>query len=260
MMPYELGGKRILIAGASSGIGRAAALRMAAAGATVAVTARRADRLEALVREIEGTGGRAFAFAADLQDTAQSKAAVDQAAAAMGGIDMVLLNAGGAPAIDMRRMNAADVTHYMRSNYDVVVNALFPVLDHMRSDSGGVVVHTNSLAGLIPVPLQGPYCAAKAATKLLIDTCRLEFAEFGIRFVTVYPGFIATEATQGDGMPARGEISEDRAIDHILAAIRKLQPHTLFPARTACQVRLLMTMPEWMRNHILAKTLPNLED
>lgn len=259
MSRYAINGKRVLVAGASSGIGRAAALRMAGAGASVAVAARRGDLLESLVGEIAARGGSGHALPVDLLDPAASKAMVRQAAEALSGIDLVLLNAGGAPAIDMRKMTAPEVTHYMRTNYDVIVNPLFPVLDHMRRAGGGVVVHTNSLAGLIPVPLQGPYCASKAAAKLLIDTCRLEFAEFGIRFVTLYPGFIATEATQDDGMPAPNEMSAEQAVDHIMKAIAALRPHSLFPARTALQARALRAMPEAWAGRILAGEVPNLE-
>jgi len=201
-------GKSVLIVGASSGIGRVVALRMAEAGARVAVTARRADKLELLRDEIESGGGECFALPADAQEEGAAAATVEKAVAALGAIDIALLNAGGAPALDMRKMGAAEVKATMRSNYDVVVNYLFPVLGQMRKQGGGIVAHTNSLAGLIGVPLQGPYCAAKGAAKLLIDTCRIEFAEFDIRFVTVYPGFVATAATADDGMPAQLEISE----------------------------------------------------
>ena len=71
------------------------------------------------------------------------------------------------------------------------------------------MVHTNSLAGFLGVPLQGPYSAAKGAARLLMDTCRVEFAGWGIKFLSLYPGFVATEKTQDDGMPAPLEISEE---------------------------------------------------
>jgi len=157
-------------------------------------------------------------------------------------------------------MNAAEVKAYMRSNYDVVVNYLFPVLDQMRTQMGGLVVHTNSLAGLIGVPLQGPYSAAKGGAKLLIDTCRIEFAQYGIRFLTVYPGFVATEATVGDGMPSPMEISEEKAVDHILHAIRKGHIHYPFPWRTAALTRLALMLPVRVRDRILARELPALAD
>ncbi len=255
---FDLRGKTVLVAGASSGIGRTAAVRMAAEGARVAVTARRSDRLASLVDEIAQAGGTAVAFPVDLEDSRAARAMVDDVVGVFEHLDLALLNAGGAPALDMRKMNADEVTGYMRSNYDVIVNCLFPVLDHMRGQGGGVIAHTNSLAGLIPVPLQGPYCAAKAAAKMLIDTCRLEFDAFDIKFVTLHPGFIATEATKDDGMPAPGEISEEEAVDHVMRAIAELKPNHLFPRRPGHLVRLLGAMPRSLRDRLLMREVPAL--
>jgi NAD(P)-dependent dehydrogenase (short-subunit alcohol dehydrogenase family) len=81
----------------------------------------------------------------------------------------------------------------------------------MKAQQSGLVAHTNSLAGFIGVPLQGPYSAAKGASRLLMDTCRMEFAEYGIKFTSIYPGFVATEVTINDRMPAPLEISEEKA-------------------------------------------------
>ncbi len=251
--------KVVLIVGASSGIGRTLALRLAGLGAQVVAMARREDRLRQLSAEIAGQGGRCSVQVADAQDPAAALRAVQGALAAHGRIDLLVLNAGGAPAIDMRRMHAGEVLGYMRSNYDVAVNVLFPVLDAMRRQRGGVVVATNSLAGLLGVPLQGPYCAAKAALKLLIDTCRVEFAEFGIRFVSVYPGFIATEATAGDGMPAPLQMSEDRAVDHLLRALQGRCMDYAFPRPMAALVWLANALPKRLVVRILRRDVPPLD-
>lgn len=252
-------GKSVLIVGGSSGIGRVVALRMADSGARLAVTARRVDKLLRLRDEIVGRGGVCLALPADAQEESAAAVVVEKAATELGRIDLVLLNAGGAPALDMRKMSAAEVKACMRANYDVVVNYLFPVLDQMRRQGGGIVAHTNSLAGLIGVPLQGPYCAAKGAAKLLLDTCRIEFAEFGIRFVTVYPGFVATDATADDGMPAPMEISEDDAADRIMNAIARERSDSLFPFPMSALVRLGRVLPTWLRSRILAMDLPRLD-
>jgi len=236
--------KVVLVVGASSGIGRTVALKLAAAGAFVTATARRVDRLASLEREVRARGGECFVIAADAEDEAAASGVVDKVVARHGRIDAVLLNAGGAPALDLSRMTAGEVKAYMRSNYDVVVNYLLPILAQMRRQGHGLVAHTNSLAGLIATPLQGPYCAAKAAARLLIDTCRIEFAPFGVRFVTVYPGFVATEATAADGMPAPMEISEDRAAEEIMMAMRRERWDHLFPRATASLVRLLQIIPK----------------
>jgi NADP-dependent 3-hydroxy acid dehydrogenase YdfG len=251
-------GKVVLVVGASSGMGRVLALRLAAAGALVAVTARRQDRLTALQAEIERRGGSCLALAADAQDSAAAEQVVAACVEHFGRIDLVMLNAGGAPALDMRKMTASQVNDYMRSNYDVVVNYLFPVLQRMVRQGGGMVAHTNSLAGFLGVPLQGPYSAAKAAARLLIDTCRIEFAQYGIKFVTVYPGFVATEKTAEDGMPAPLEISEECAVDHILYALRRERSDYLFPFVMRWLIRLALVLPKAITNRILASEIPPL--
>jgi len=139
----------VLIVGASSGMGRIVALKLAQAGAKLVVTARRKGKLESLASEISDMGGECLALPADALDERAAESVVDSAVGHFGGIDVVLLNAGGAPAIDMRTMRAADVKYYMRTNYDVTVNYLFPVLEHMKKRRKGFVAHTNSLAGFL---------------------------------------------------------------------------------------------------------------
>ena len=251
----EFNGKNILVVGASSGMGRAISLRFAQAGARVAVTARRAAMLQDLVKTIERANGVALALPADGTDEHAAANVVGKAIESFGGIDMVLLNAGGAPAIYMPKMNVGEVMFYMKSNYDTVVNYLFPVLEHMKQRQGGLVVQTNSLAGFYGVPLQGPYSAAKAAARLLIDTCRIEFEQFGIRFVSLYPGFIATEATKGDGMPAPGEISEEEAVNYMVEAIRREDWDFMFPPHAAANALRAMQLPKPELNEYLRKRI-----
>lgn len=239
----KFAGQVILIVGASSGMGRVLAVRLAAEGAKVVVTARRQTRLETLAKEIRDAGGKCLPLAADATDGAAAADVVSATVARYGRLDMIYLNAGGAPALDMRTMTAADVNAYMRSNYDVVVNYLFPALQQMMKQGGGFVGHTNSLAGFLGVPLQGPYSAAKSAAMLLIDSCRVEFKRYGIKFITVYPGFVATEKTQGDGMPAPLEISEDKAVDHIMYALSREKSDHLFPFSMRALIRLAQFLP-----------------
>jgi len=253
-------GKVVLIVGASSGIGRALALRLAREGASVVATARRKERLDALAAEIARSGGLCQVVAADAEDPEAAENVVASVVESHGCIDLAVLNAGGAPALDLRKMTAREVTAYMRSNYDVTVNYLLPVAHQMVRQGDGVVAHTNSLAGFAGIPLQGPYSAAKGALRLLVDTCRIEFGSSGVRFVSLYPGFVATEATAGDGMPAPLEISEERAIDHVLRAIRRERRDCLFPFAMACLVRLLRVLPKALSDRILRASMPSVSE
>lgn len=252
----EFRNKVVLIVGASSGMGRSLALRLAGEGAFVVVTARRKERLDALVEEMAMRGDLGLALAVDAQDPEAAERLVGQVVRRFGRIDLVVLNAGGAPALDMRTLGAREVLACMRANYDVAVNVLFPVLHQMVRQGQGLVAQTNSLAGWLGVPLQGPYSAAKGALRLLIDTCRVEFEPLGVRFVSVYPGFVATEATANDGMPAPLELSEAQAVGHIVHALRREPLDYLFPFSMRWLVRLALLLPKRWSTHILRRELP----
>ncbi|MEH3117516.1 MAG: SDR family NAD(P)-dependent oxidoreductase [Methylorubrum populi] len=252
----DFAGKVILVVGASSGMGRGTAVELARQGATIVATARRQALLDELAAEIVAKGGRCLPMAADATDDAAAAAIVAATIEKFGRIDLVFLNAGGAPALDLTKMNAINVNQYMRNNYDVVVNYLMPTLQQMMKQGGGLVAHTNSLAGFLGIPLQGPYSAAKGAARLLIDTCRIEFAPHGIRFVTVYPGFVATAVTANDGMPAPLEISEEKAVQHIIYALRKEKPDYLFPMIMRWIIKLPHVLPKRVTNWILSKSMP----
>lgn len=252
----EFKNRSVLIVGASSGIGKGLALKLAEQGARVMVAARRLDKLEAVAREARARGGQCIAHAVDAQDGEAAERLVQACVQAYGGLDLLVLNAGGAPALDLRVLQAAEVLSYMRSNYDVAVNVLMPALHHMRERRAGVVAVTNSLAGLMGVPLQGPYSAAKGALRLLIDTARVEFAGDGIRFVSIYPGFVATEAVAGDGMKPQFELTEAQAVDHMLRAIRSGRMDYAFPLRTKMLVSLANLLPKWLTVRVLRGDVP----
>ncbi|AEF22323.1 SDR family NAD(P)-dependent oxidoreductase [Pseudomonas fulva] len=248
--------KVVLVVGASSGMGRGLAVRLAQEGAWVVATARRKELLNDLQLEITRQGGECQVSAVDALDERAAAGLVAEVVERYGRLDVVVLNAGGAPALDMREMKAADVTAYMRSNYDVVVNYLFPALEQMSRQGHGFVVHTNSLAGFLGVPLQGPYSAAKGALRLLIDTCRIEFGGRGIRFLSLYPGFVATAQTANDGMPAPLEIPEAAAVEHMLYAMRSRRWDYLFPWPMRWVIRLARALPKSVTMWVLRKQLP----
>ena len=252
MTARDLSGLRILIVGASSGMGRQVALRMAEQGATVALTARRTELLDELAYEITSRGGQCTTHPADATDPAAAVAVVEEIIAG-GGIDVALLNAGGAPAVDLHSVDAATVTGYMRSNYDVAVNYLVPLTTYMTGRGKGTIAHTNSLAGWYGIPLQGPYSAAKAALRVLFDSYRIEYANSGIRFISIYPGFVRTEATIGDGMPAPGELSEEVAADHIVKALLRNNDSYSFPRSTTTAVHAGRLLPTKLRHAVLRR-------
>lgn len=236
--------KTILIAGASAGIGRAVALQLAAQGNRLIVTARRQALLDTLANDIRAAGSECLALAADALDANAAADVVSQAVARFGPIDAALLNIGDGPAFDLAQETPARVTDNMRFNYDTLVNYLMPLSAHMQQQRQGLIAHTNSLAGFIGLPQQGPYSAAKGACRLLMDTCRVELAAFNIRFVSLYPGFVATDKVTSDGLPAPLEISTEQAARYIIYGMEQAKRDYLFPASMRWLIRLARVLPK----------------
>lgn len=253
MKRNRLDGKVILVVGASSGMGRRCAELAGAAGASVAVTARRRGLLDEVVVNAAARGMSVSAHPADATDPVAARQVVGDVLDLYGRIDFVLLNAGGAPALDLRALDAEDITSCMRTNYDVAVNYLVPVVQHMSKRGRGTIAHTNSLAGWYGIPLQGPYFAAKGALRILFDTYRIEFSGSGIKFLSIYPGFVRTQATLHDGMEAPGEIDEDSAARHIVEAMLIGRDGYSFPRSTATLVGIGRALPAQVRRNILGR-------
>lgn len=246
----QLSNRTIFISGASSGIGRAVAIQLAKANNRLVITARRQPLLDELKAEIEQLGSECLAIAADAQDEARAKSVISQATESFSHIDVALLNIGDGPSFNMGDTSAEAIKNNMRINYDTLVNYMVPLISQMKSQGWGHIAHTNSLAGFVGIPQQGPYCAAKAACRLLMDTSRIELADNGIKFTSLYPGFVATERVSGDGIPAPMEISEQRAAQYMIKGIEAEKLDYLFPFSTACLIRFGRLLPKSISSRI----------
>lgn len=245
--------KTILIAGASSGIGRQVALLLSRHNNRLIISARRLAELDSLRAEIINNGSEALIVVCDALSAEQANNCVQASIEVFSTIDIALLNIGDGPAFNMANTTVADIQKNTQLNYSTQINFLVPLIAQMKQQGFGLIAHTNSLAGFLGLPMQGPYSAAKAAGRILMDTCRIELKPFGLKFVSVYPGFVATERVQGDGIPAPFEISEVAAAKHIIYAIEKEISDYAFPLITACLVRLARILPKALTNRILAK-------
>ncbi len=183
----------VIITGASSGIGEATARRLARRGAILVIAARRADRIEALARELDASGNRVMTVAMDVTDDAGRRRLVDAALARFGRIDALVNNAG----YGTRGPVEAVSLDLIRRNYETNVFALIAltqlVAPHMRARGSGRIVNIGSVAGRIARPLTSVYDSTKHAIEAVTDGLRGELAQFGIQVVLIRPGFILTE-------------------------------------------------------------------
>lgn len=190
-------GRVALVTGASAGIGRAIALRLAGLGMKVAVTARRGARLTALVAEIEGAGGTALALPADARDEAALLGVFEAIRSAWGGVD-VLVNSAGL-GLDAPLSDGA--TAAWREMFDVNVLALAictreAIADMNARGGAGQIVHISSMSGhRVPTGGGGCYAATKHAVRAMTEGLRLELreADSDIRVCAISPGVVETE-------------------------------------------------------------------
>ena len=191
---FSLAGKRVLVTGASSGLGQHFARTLAQAGASVAIGARRIDRLEALVFDIQSTGGIAESFRLDVADRKSIVSCIDGVYERFGGIDILVNNAGVSdtkPALE-----------YTDSDWDAIVQtnlkgAWITAQEVARrladAKRGGSIINVTSILASRTTGGVGPYCAAKAGLSHLTRSMALELARHDIRINALAPGYVMTE-------------------------------------------------------------------
>src|SRR3979490_1616642 len=195
----SLSGRVALVTGASQGIGRACALKLAAAGATVAVAARNQEKLDELVSEISSTSGKAAAFALDVTDEEQIKSAIKAAIAQFGKIDILVNNAGITRDQLVMRMKRADWDAVLQTNLTSAYLCIQQVIGSMLKQRWGRIINITSIFGQMGQAGQANYAASKAG---LIGLTMAIAREVGSRNITcnaVAPGFIETSMTAGLG-------------------------------------------------------------
>lgn len=191
---FRLDGRIALVTGASSGLGRHFAATLARAGATVAVAARRADRLAAGVAEIEAAGGRAFAVEMDVTDVASVRAGFDAIAAQLGVADLIVNNAGVAVSRPLLEQTEDDWDSVVDTN---LKGAWLVAQEGARrlvaAKHPGAIVNIASITGERVAGGVAPYSASKAGLIHLTRAMALELARHGIRVNALAPGYVETE-------------------------------------------------------------------
>ncbi len=216
MSTGKLNRKVAVVTGASSGIGEATAIALAAEGAQVAVAARRADRLETLVKRISDHGGQALSIVADVADDTQAHDMILKANAEFGRVDILVNNAGvmlngpidGADTEDWRRMVNTNVLGLMYATH-----AALPI---MKAQGEGHIVNISSVAGRIAQAGSGVYNATKWAVGGFSEALRQEVHKDKIRVTIIEPGAVATELTD--------HITNPAAKERIQAWVKSLTP------------------------------------
>ena len=183
-------GKRAVVTGGGSGIGRAACRRFAQEGAAVAVLDIDGESAQETAKEIDGV-----ALTVDVTDAEALRAAVDSAAGRLGGISVLVNNAGGSTMSGLADWDPDEWDRIVRLNLTGVFNGMRAGVPHLLAGSGGAVVNTSSISATRPSAGETPYSAAKAAVIALTSSAALEYGPV-IRVNAVAPGMIRTNLTR----------------------------------------------------------------
>ncbi len=192
-MRNSIQGKVVVITGASSGLGEAAARLLSADGASVVLGARRTDRIESLANELSGKGAKALAVTTDVTQNDQVRNLVDAAIKNYGRIDVIINNAGLMPLSPIERLKIEDWNRMIDVNIKGVLHGIAAALPYMKTQKSGHIINVSSVAGHKVRPGNTVYAATKTAVRVITEGLRQEVKPFNIRTTVISPGAVATE-------------------------------------------------------------------
>src|SRR3954469_21860389 len=231
----DLEGKAVAITGASSGIGEATALMYAERGASVALAARRGDRIEALAARIEDDGGRAIALPTDVGDERQARAFVEHAYEHLGRLDILVNNAG---VMLLGAVEGADIEQWRQMVHVNIFGVLYcthAALPVMRAQGGGHIVNVSSVAGRRAALGAAVYNLTKFGVTGFSEALRQEALHMGVRVTVVEPGFVETEL--------QGHNEKNPVVMQATAKMREQIGDVLQPDDIAAAIAYAVTAP-----------------
>jgi len=246
--------KTVFITGVSSGIGRALAIEYARKGVRVALVARRKAELDEVAGTVGAKGGVAVPIVADVAEAGAIEAALAEANEALGGLDMVIANAGAGSTTHATKLTVEEVVRVVDVNVRGAFVTLVAALPYLLDRKRGHLVGVSSLAGRRGLPHSGPYSASKAALSTFLETLRLDLAGSGVRVTDVQPGFVDTEMSRATATRPFLWTAE-RAAKEIVAELRHAPAVVSFPFPLSAAVTASRLLPDGLVTYVAGKGL-----
>ncbi len=229
-MRYPLRNSVAIVTGASSGIGRACALRFAARGARLMLSGRDPERLQGVAGEAEAIGARVGYLAADVTDGSAMQQLVAEAERRFGPPDIAVASAGQYIRAHASELRPEMVRTSLEVNFFGTLNLIFAVLPGMLERRRGRVVAVTSVDGKKGLPLDAAYCAAKFAMTGLLDCMRQDLRDSGVRLCNVLPGRVDTPMIADLSVPRiSGKIPAERVARAVERAVRGGRAEVIVP-------------------------------
>jgi uncharacterized protein len=249
----------VLITGATAGIGRATAIRLARQGASVAICGRRADRLEEVAAEIRSAGGRALPVVADVTSDDSVRSFVDLTVAQFGRIDVAICNAGFGIYGTIETVAPEQMQQLLAVNYLGTYSTARAVLPLFRTSQRGHLIVVSSIVGKRGIPYMGAYSASKFAQVGLAESLRAELQGTGIHVSVIYPISTETEffkvmtAHSGFATKAAGpRQSADDVAKAIEETIKRPKPE-VYPYRNARGLSILNALVPGLTDRLVKR-------
>lgn len=243
---------RALVTGATSGLGREAAVQLGRRGWKVAVNGRRRELLEETARLVKEAGGTPLVLCGSVTDQNAVKAHYAEIKAAWGGLDYAVLNAGVGDMMNAKKFSAETVKWTFDTNVFGVCYWIEEMLPGMLAQKAGIIAGVSSIAGYRGMPSSGPYSASKAALTTLLESTRVDLIGTGVQVVTVCPGFVKSEMTDRNNpgtMPFIMETQDGVAV--MLRGIDAGKRIVHFPWQLSVPARhLLPILPDFLYDWI----------
>lgn len=239
---------RVIITGASSGLGAALARHYADGGGVLGLIARREAELNRLASELETP---TQIYPADVRDAAALQSAAADFIARYGCPDIVIANAG--VSVGTSTEHAADITAFdevFAINVLGMVRTFQPFVAAMRAAGQGSLVGIASVAGYRGLPGAAAYSGSKAAAISYLESLRVELAATGVKVITMCPGYIATPMTAQNPYPMPFLLSADAAAQKIASTIERGKTYAVIPWQMAIVARLLRALPNWLYDRL----------
>lgn len=231
------------ITGASTGIGRALAIRLARKGYTVAATARAEDGLSSITREAEHLDGRIFVFPCDVMNEAAMERTVSQIEKNLGPIALAVFNAGTYLPVRGDRLETTNFVRSYQINVFGTLNGLVPVSDRMRERGFGQIAVMGSVTSFFGMPSAAAYGSTKAALNNLVEALRYDFEKLNIRTQVINPGFVATPLTDKTNFSMPALLTASEAARRIDRGLHKSGFEIAFPKRLVWPLKFLRLFP-----------------
>jgi short-subunit dehydrogenase len=243
----------VFITGASSGIGQALAARFCAAGYRLALVARRGNEVARWAAEAGIDAARVAVYSADVRDVAAIVGAGRACIAAQGLPDVVVANAGISIGIDTAQRADLEVMRAIYETNNLGMAATFhPFVAAMRERRSGTLVGIASVAGIRGLPGHGAYCSSKAAVITYCESLRGELRPFGVKVVTIVPGYIDTPLTRGNRYAMPFLMSADDFAERAWRGIEAGASWRVIPWQMGVVARLLRLVPNVLFDRIVA--------